>query len=72
MVHAWALEADFDLSSFASNMFEIEWPPRSGRRQAFPEIDRISWFAIAAAMVEILAYQRPLLVELQQRIAANP
>jgi predicted NUDIX family NTP pyrophosphohydrolase len=72
MVHAWALEADFDLSPFASNMFEIEWPPRSGRRQAFPEIDRIGWFATAAAMVKILAYQRPLLVELQQHIAAKP
>jgi len=72
MVHAWALEGDFDLSSFASNMFEIEWPPRSGRRQAFPEIDRIGWFAMAAAMVKILAYQRPLLVELQQHIAAKP
>jgi predicted NUDIX family NTP pyrophosphohydrolase len=72
VVQAWALEADFDLSSFASNMFEIEWPPRSGRRQAFPEIDRIGWFAMAAAMVKILAYQRPLLVELQQRIAAKP
>ena len=72
VVHAWALEADFDLSSFASNMFEIEWPPRSGRRQAFPEIDRIGWFAMAAATVKILAYQRPLLVELAQRIAAKP
>jgi len=72
MVHAWALEGNFDLSSFASNMFEIEWPPRSGRRQAFPEIDRIGWFAMAAAMVKILAYQRPLLVELQQHIAAKP
>jgi predicted NUDIX family NTP pyrophosphohydrolase len=72
MVHAWALDADFDLSSFASNTFEIEWPPRSGRRQAFPENDRIGWFAMAAAMVKILAYQRPLLVELQQRIAAKP
>jgi predicted NUDIX family NTP pyrophosphohydrolase len=72
MVHAWALEADFDLSSFASNMFEIEWPPKSGRRQAFPEIDRIGWFNMATAMLKILGYQRPLLEELAQRIAAKP
>ena len=46
-MHAWALEADFDLAPFASNTFEIEWPPKSGRRQSFPEIDRIAWFATA-------------------------
>jgi len=71
-VHAWALEADFDLNAFASNTFEIEWPPKSGRRQAFPEIDRIGWFDTAAAMVKILPYQQPLLVELQERIATKP
>jgi predicted NUDIX family NTP pyrophosphohydrolase len=70
-VHAWALEADFDLNAFASNTFEIEWPPKSGRRQAFPEIDRIGWFDTAAAMVKILLYQQPLLVELQERIATK-
>jgi predicted NUDIX family NTP pyrophosphohydrolase len=70
-VHAWALEADFDLNAFASNTFEIEWPPKSGRRQAFPEIDRIGWFDTAAAMVKILLYQQPLLVELQKRIATK-
>ena len=70
-VHAWALEANFDLGSFASNTFEIEWPPKSGRRQAFPEIDRVSWFDLAAAMVKVLPYQQPLLVELQERIAAK-
>src|SRR5262249_16820505 len=53
-VHAFALEADFDLQNFASNTFEIEWPPRSGRRQAFPEIDRIGYFAIDEAMQKIL------------------
>jgi predicted NUDIX family NTP pyrophosphohydrolase len=72
IVHAWSLEADFDLSSFASNMFEIEWPPKSGRRQAFPEVDRIGWFDIATAMLKILGYQRPLLEELAQRTAAKP
>ncbi len=72
IVHAWALEADFDLKSFASNTFEIEWPPKSGRRQAFPEIDRIAWFDISTAMAKILPYQRPLLIELRERISAMP
>jgi predicted NUDIX family NTP pyrophosphohydrolase len=68
VVHAWAFEADFDLASFASNKFEIEWPPRSGRRQRFPEIDRVAYFALPAAMAKILAYQRPLLRELELRL----
>jgi predicted NUDIX family NTP pyrophosphohydrolase len=67
-VHAWAFAADFDLSSFASNMFEMEWPPKSGRRQSFPEIDRVAYFALPAAKNKILGYQRPLLSELEQRL----
>src|SRR6201997_3815855 len=67
-VHAFALEADFDLSQFASNTFEIEWPPKSGRRQSFPEIDRIAYFALPIAQLKILAYQLPLLAELERRI----
>jgi predicted NUDIX family NTP pyrophosphohydrolase len=70
IVHAWAFEADFDLAAFASNTFEIEWPPKSGRRRSFPEIDRIAYFTLAAAMTKILPYQRPLLLELQQRIGS--
>jgi predicted NUDIX family NTP pyrophosphohydrolase len=67
-VHAWAFEADFDLSSFASNEFEIEWPPKSRRRQSFPEIDRVAYFALPAAMGKILAYQQPLLRELEEHL----
>jgi predicted NUDIX family NTP pyrophosphohydrolase len=66
-VHAFAFEADFDLARFASNEFEIEWPPKSGRRTSFPEIDRIAYFALPIAMTKILPYQRPLLRELKQR-----
>jgi predicted NUDIX family NTP pyrophosphohydrolase len=69
IVHSWAFEADFDLSSFASNTFEIEWPPKSGRRQSFPEIDRVAYFALPTALNKILAYQRPLLRELEQRLS---
>ncbi|HML12431.1 MAG TPA: NUDIX domain-containing protein [Xanthobacteraceae bacterium] len=68
IVHAFALEADFDLSQFASNSFEIEWPPRSGRRRAFPEIDRIGYFVVEEAMQKILAYQQPFIRELSERL----
>jgi predicted NUDIX family NTP pyrophosphohydrolase len=69
IVQAFAFEADLDLTAFASNSFDLEWPPKSGRLQRFPEIDRIAYFTLPIAMVKILAYQRPLLSELEQRIA---
>jgi predicted NUDIX family NTP pyrophosphohydrolase len=68
LVHAFAVEADLDLSSFASNAFELEWPPKSGLRRSFPEIDRLAYFAIPAAMTKILTYQQPLLRELERRL----
>ena len=68
IVHAWAFEADLDLSAFASNTFEIEWPPKSGRRRQFPEIDRVAYFTLRAATAKIVPYQQPLLHELQRRI----
>jgi predicted NUDIX family NTP pyrophosphohydrolase len=71
-VHAFAVEADFDLARFASNMFEIEWPTKSGKRRSFPEIDRIAYFTPAIEMTKILAYQKPLLLELQKRMIALP
>lgn len=67
IVHAFAVEADFDLGQFASNEFEIEWPPRSGHRRSFPEIDRVAYFPLAVARVKILTYQRPLLEELERQ-----
>ena len=70
LVHAFALEAEFDLSQFASNAFELEWPPKSGRRQSFPEIDRIAYFSLPTAKQKIIAYQLPLLRELEKRLQA--
>jgi predicted NUDIX family NTP pyrophosphohydrolase len=67
-VHAFALEGDFDLSVFASNEFEMEWPPRSGRRQSFPEVDRIAYFKLATARRKILPAQRPFIEELLLRL----
>ena len=72
IVHAFALEADFDLVGFSSNTFEMEWPPRSGQRRNFPEIDRIAYFGIATARRKILAGQRPFIEELVQKLKAAP
>ncbi len=68
VVSVWAVEADFDLAHFASNTFDIEWPPRSGRRQSFPEIDRVSYFTLPIAATKVLSYQLSLLHELEQHL----
>lgn len=58
-VAAWAVEGDLDASAIRSNNFELEWPPRSGRRQQFPEVDRAGWFGLDAARVKLNAAQVP-------------
>ncbi len=58
IVHAWAVEADFDESKLKSNTIEIEWPPRSGRMQAYPEIDRVAWFSASQAKEKANEAQR--------------
>jgi len=60
-VTAFAIEGDCDPDELASNSFSMEWPPRSGRTQEFPEVDRGGWFARDAANAKILKGQRPLL-----------
>jgi predicted NUDIX family NTP pyrophosphohydrolase len=60
-VRAWAVEGDLDPASVVSNTFELEWPPKSGRRQTFPELDRVGWFDLATARSLIVVGQRPLL-----------
>jgi len=71
-VHAFALEADFDLSSFASNEFEMEWPPRSGKQARFPEVDRIAYFKVATARRKILPAQKPFIDELVKHLRGEP
>jgi predicted NUDIX family NTP pyrophosphohydrolase len=71
LVHAWAAAGDMDASSITSNKFLMEWPPRSGKQQEFPEIDRGEWFTIAAAKEKILAGQRGFIEELQQRLGSH-
>jgi predicted NUDIX family NTP pyrophosphohydrolase len=64
-VIAFALEGDFDAAALRSNTFEIEWPPRSGRTQAFLEVDRVEWMALPVAREKLLPSQ----VELLDRLA---
>ena len=62
-VQAWAVRAEFDPAALRSQTFEMEWPPRSGRRQAFPEVDRAAWFTLDEARSKILKGQLPLIDE---------
>jgi predicted NUDIX family NTP pyrophosphohydrolase len=68
-VLAWAIAGDLDADSITSNTFELEWPPRSGRRQEFPEIDRAAWFPLLAARAKILAAQADFLDRLADALA---
>ncbi|HEU4355969.1 MAG TPA: NUDIX domain-containing protein [Actinomycetota bacterium] len=65
VVLAWAVEGNLDPDTAVSNTFEIEWPPRSGRLQAFPEIDRVAWFGLSEARETIKAAQTPFLDRLE-------
>jgi len=67
-VIAFAVEGDLDVHAIRSNTFEIEWPPRSGKMQTFPEIDRAEWFDLAAARARLLEAQRPLLDRLAELV----
>ena len=72
IVHGFAVEGDCDPAAVKSNMFTIEWPPRSGRRQEFPEIDRAAWFPLDGARSKIHKGQVPLLDELERMLATSP
>ena len=68
LVYAWAMKRDLDPTGLKSNTFPMEWPPKSGRYQEFPEIDRADWFTIEAASHKMLKGQAPFLDQLQQKI----
>ncbi|MEI9431392.1 NUDIX domain-containing protein [Mesorhizobium sp. Cs1299R1N3] len=70
IVMAWSVEADIDVATIGSNIFTMEWPPRSGRMKEFPEVDRAGWFTLAEAEVKILKGQRPMLTDLAERLGA--
>jgi predicted NUDIX family NTP pyrophosphohydrolase len=69
VVHAWAFEGDCDPGTIVSNTFVMEWPPGSGRRQAFPEVDRAAWFPLQEAKEKILNGQAGLLTELVELLS---
>jgi predicted NUDIX family NTP pyrophosphohydrolase len=66
-VVAFAVEGDCDPAAVRSNLFEMEWPPKSGRKQQFPEVDRAAWFGIEEARTRIVKGQLPILDELASR-----
>jgi predicted NUDIX family NTP pyrophosphohydrolase len=70
VVVAWAAEGDLDPDAAISNTFEMEWPPRSGKRQTFPEIDRVAWFGPQEARVKIKGAQAPFLDRLEAALEA--
>jgi predicted NUDIX family NTP pyrophosphohydrolase len=68
VVTAWAAEGDLDPSAVRSNTFSMEWPPRSGRRQEFPEIDRAEWFTLARAREKLIDAQAAFVDRLEERL----
>jgi predicted NUDIX family NTP pyrophosphohydrolase len=71
LVYAWATEGDCKAESIKSNSFTMEWPPRSGRRKEFPEVDRAGWFSVELARENILKGQLMLLDELQRKLKGD-
>jgi predicted NUDIX family NTP pyrophosphohydrolase len=65
-VTAWAIEGDLDVTAMVPGLFEMVWPPMSGRLQSFPEIDRAEWFAVDVARAKMLPAQLPFLDRLEE------
>jgi predicted NUDIX family NTP pyrophosphohydrolase len=65
IVHAWALEGDIDEKTIKSNVFEMEWPPKSGIRKQYPEVDKAAWLTLLEAKQKIISGQVPFLEELE-------
>jgi predicted NUDIX family NTP pyrophosphohydrolase len=71
-VFAWAIEADVDVSQVKSNSFSMEWPPRSGKVEEFPEVDRAAWFEISEARNRIVGGQVSFIDQLEQLAGRSP
>jgi predicted NUDIX family NTP pyrophosphohydrolase len=69
IIYAFAIERDFNPSVIQSNLFEMEWPPKSGKMKEFPEVDRAEWFDMPDAMIKINKFQVPILQELNTIVA---
>jgi predicted NUDIX family NTP pyrophosphohydrolase len=70
LVYAWAVKHDFEPTGLKSNTFSLEWPPKSGQYQEFPEIDRAEWFSIEKAQYKILKGQASFLDQLLRKLKA--
>lgn len=68
LIMAWAMKGDLDANAISSNTFELEWPPRSGKKQMFPEVDKAAWFTLPEAREKI----NPAQVALLDELAGNP
>ena len=68
-VHAWAVEGDIDANAITSNLFEMEWPPRSGKFKSFPEVDKAAWFALDKAKQKINPAQIGLIEQLLDKLS---
>jgi len=68
VVHAWAVEADLDPNQIKSNTFEMEWPPKSGKRREFPEVDKAAWFLPEEGMKKINPAQAGFIRELEEKL----
>jgi predicted NUDIX family NTP pyrophosphohydrolase len=71
ILHAWAFPGDCDPTQIRSNTFEIEWPPKSGRKQAFPEVDRVDFFDLPTARRKILPAELPLLDRFEEIVSSQ-
>lgn len=69
VITAWAVEGDLDPTRMVPGTFTLEWPPRSGRQQEFPELDRVAWLDVDTARVKLVSSQRPLLDRLVALVA---
>jgi predicted NUDIX family NTP pyrophosphohydrolase len=68
VISVWAVEGELDATSIRSNGFQMEWPPKSGQHQEFPEVDRADWFDLSTAPRKILPGQHPFLAQLKQMV----
>lgn len=72
IVKVWALEGSLDARRITSNTFTMEWPPKTGRKQEFPEVDRAGWYPLAAAKEKLVKGQVPLIAMLEKQLDIEP
>jgi predicted NUDIX family NTP pyrophosphohydrolase len=71
IVHAWGIQGDCDAAKIESNTFTIEWPPRSGKKQAFPEVDRAEWLDIDTAKLKLNKSQLKFIDRFMEKLSAE-